>query len=62
MLTVTPVPASSLAQISVAISSAAFEQPYGELPARFIVSSLVVTFTTRPQPAFNINGTARRAI
>ena len=37
-LTVTPVPARSCAQMMVSDSSAAFDGPYGEKPARCIVS------------------------
>src|SRR5580704_11636749 len=50
MLTVRPLPSASLAHTSVAISSPAFDAPYGWVPTRFIVSSLVVTLTMRPQP------------
>jgi hypothetical protein len=57
MLTVSPVP-STLAHTS----SAAFEAPQGEVCGRFIVSSLVVTLTMRPQFCSTIGGATRRAI
>ena len=62
MFTVTPVSTMVLAQISVVISRAALDEPYGTLPGRFIVSSLVVTLTMRPQPCLSISGATRRPI
>lgn len=49
-LRVTPVPAKSCAQMTVSDSSAAFDGPYGENPARRIVSRFTDTFTIRTEP------------
>src|SRR4051812_30139597 len=49
MLTVTPVPANSLACPADIASSAALHGPYGWNPARSMVKKLVVTLMIRPQ-------------
>jgi hypothetical protein len=47
-LTVTPLPARSLAMIAENASKAAFDGPYVGEPSRIIVPRLVVTLTMRP--------------
>jgi hypothetical protein len=44
----------------VSDSSAAFEGPYGEKPARRIVSRFTETLTTRPQLPRSIDGRLQR--
>src|SRR6476646_6768278 len=60
--TVTPVPARSWAQMIVSDSSAAFDGPYGEKPARCIVSRFIEILMIRPQRPRSIGRTAARAI